>query len=242
MTTLDDLRKRFDSRNLEDIESDAKSFGKMASESREEFILTLYYLQTTHRFRENPRYKNEPFARYIWEQFNLRPNTFEQERRAFIAAPEASRKLGTGFVARVIRETGIHRLPEVLKEIDASKKQTAAEYDKIIQKHAKPEKKKQQAAEGKRKNIPPKEQKSPAEYIRREVFLEKRNTELEKLLVEKDEQITKLVSALSKYKEIEKNDKDEIKKLKGLLAQFHEMTARINKTASLYNGLTGMKG
>ncbi|GEM_PF-2613659 len=233
-----ELKRKLDPKKLNDIETDAKSYGKMASESRREFILSLWYLQFTNRFRENPVYKNETFGRYIFDLFNLRIHTYNQERMAFIAAGDAAEKYGPGFITKIAATAGQHNVHVVLNEIESAKKHTAAEYDRIIQKHAKPAK----PVPVKRKNAAPKEQLSPAEYVRREVILEKRNAELEKLLVEKDEQITKLVSALSKYKEAEKSDKDEIKKLKGLLAQFHEMTARINKTASLYNGLTGMKG
>jgi hypothetical protein len=162
---IEDLKKRFDSKAASDIENDALNFRQAATVNRREFILTLYYLKSTNRFQEISGYEKYTFERYIRERFALSLPSFERERFAYISNPDHAEKLGVGLIAKIKETCGAHNVDTVASEIEASTKKTPAEIDKIIGKHAKPERREKPQ---KQPYIPPKRQKGIAEYLAEE--------------------------------------------------------------------------
>lgn len=113
----EEIKTKYDTLSVGDIEDRAHSNQAAAAIEYREFILTLYYLERTSRYRENKRYEHEPFERYLREQYNFQIGSYENARSAFIRYPEASEALGVGRVIQIERAVGKECAPEVMKEI-----------------------------------------------------------------------------------------------------------------------------
>jgi len=138
MITFEEISKKYDGKSLFSIEAAAKTYSKKADYNRKEFILSLYYLERTNRYKENPIYRDDTFKRYINDLFNLSYSTFQKERFAYITVPLATEHHGVGIIDKIRTECGINKIKEVIKEIDDKDIKKSVEIDKIIKKHAKP--------------------------------------------------------------------------------------------------------
>lgn len=186
-TALDQLKIRYDKKPLADIEQSLDKAKSVSLESRRDFIKTLFYLDSTKRFRENPAYKKATFAVYIGYRFHLRLGTYQKEKIAFLANEKQTMVYGPGLVNKVRTECGPTKVDLVFSKI--SPEDSVQKIEKIIRTYAKPkaEKKKEKA----RTEIPSVIEQS----------LRTRNLELEKLVEEKDEQIAKLKITVARLKE-----------------------------------------
>lgn len=140
---LDTLKKQYDGQPIATIESDFIQYRDLAAANRKDFILGLYYLDRTKRFKENKLYKNSTFERYIGDVFSMKYHAYDKERFSFIAHPEASEKFGPGLVARIKDTCGAEKVNDVVKAIDDAR--DVKTIDKIIDKNAKPSKKDRKA-------------------------------------------------------------------------------------------------
>jgi hypothetical protein len=70
--------------------------------------------------------------------FNLRYNTFNRERFAFIAHPEATAKWGAGLIDKIKTECGAGKVTEVVQAIEAIPNIDRVGIDKVISSFRKP--------------------------------------------------------------------------------------------------------
>jgi hypothetical protein len=103
----------------------------------------LRYLQQTNRYKENARYKKEPFKMYLEDQFSVRLGTYQEWVRALPFEKEAG-TYGVGLVSKTIKRCGAAGAKRVFTEINALeelKKSKLIPRDKIeavIEKHQTP--------------------------------------------------------------------------------------------------------
>lgn len=145
MTIKDDLTKKYHRKSLKEIETSAIGNRDKSLEHRRDFILSMYYLKFTGRFREDLTYKKETFESYINERFNLRIGTYDQECWAFIKYEDASKKHGTGLINKIKKMCGPGNVVKVIAAIDSAEKNSKfplsmSKKKKIILKSAKPRK------------------------------------------------------------------------------------------------------
>ncbi len=184
-TALDQLKAKYDQKSITEIEQEMDKAKSLSLESRRDFIKTLFYLDSTKRFRENPTYKKATFAVYIGYRFHLRMGTYQKEKVAFLAHEEQAMTYGPGLVNKVRTECGPTKVNLVFSKI--TPEDPVQKIEKVIRTHAKPKPKK---AEKKRAEIPSAIEQS----------LRTRILELEALLQEKDEQIAKLKATVERLK------------------------------------------
>ncbi len=138
MILLEELKSRYDSVNIGTIEEDCKNAKDISSLHRRDFILRLYYLERTSRFKENKVYENATFEKYIMNMFSLRYSMFNKERFAFIAHPVATAKWGAGLIDRIKTECGAGKLTEVIQAIEDTPNISYHGIEKIIANTRKP--------------------------------------------------------------------------------------------------------
>jgi len=138
MITFEEIAQKYDGKSITTIESMIKTSSDKHSYHRKEFILALFYLERTNKYKENKTYKDETFKRYISDMFNLSYSGYNKERFAFITVPEATGKYGVGVIDRIASSCGSHKVTEVVKQIDTKKSVKRADINKIIEKNAKP--------------------------------------------------------------------------------------------------------
>lgn len=134
---LEALKTIYDDQPIGDIQNRCSNYKAISNDNRKDFILCLYYLERTKRFKENKVYEKASFEKYISDCFNLRYTTYNKERMAFIAHPQAASKWGAGLVERIRRECGAGKINDVVLEIESTENVTHAKIDKIIEKSAK---------------------------------------------------------------------------------------------------------
>jgi hypothetical protein len=138
MITFEEIAQKYDGKSITTIETMIKTSADKHSYHRKEFILALFYLERTNKYKENKTYKDETFKRYISDMFNLSYSGYNKERFAFITVPEAAEKYGVGVIDRIASSCGSHKVTDVVKQIDTKKSVKRAEINKIIEKNAKP--------------------------------------------------------------------------------------------------------
>lgn len=134
---IEELKKKYDGKAIAEIESGCKKLVEKSVDNRKEFILGLYYLERTKRFKENKIYANSTFESYIRTMYNLRYNTYNKERFGFIAHPAAAQKWGVGLIAKIQNVCGAGKVSDVMGKIDATKNITHEQIGKIIGTNAK---------------------------------------------------------------------------------------------------------
>ena len=192
-TIKETLKAQYRDKKLSEIEVIASNNLDQSVNNRRDFILALYYLQFTSRFRENKAYKNYTFETYINERFHLRLGTYNEKRWAFIKHKDASIKYGAGFVSKIKRECGAGNVKKVVAEIDTESKKvkkplTRNKKDAITLKYALP-----------KKEVPVKKSDSiwQSELDLAKSVIQDQN----KLISDQTKQIKKLKMALEKYKQ-----------------------------------------
>ncbi len=106
MITKEELRKRYDSKKIDELERLAMSSQKGLREALFGFVCVLYYLKVTKRYKENRRFAKATFGQYIDEVFGIREGTFMEWQRAVITYPEESKRHNIGLVAKVAKTCG----------------------------------------------------------------------------------------------------------------------------------------
>lgn len=114
---LDELKTKYSGKKISAIEKVADSAFSQSVEGRKSFILALYYLERTSRFKENKIYTKASFDSYIRDRFNLLPHNYHAERKAFIAHPVEVKALGIGDVVKVMKKCGPLKVPQVLEAV-----------------------------------------------------------------------------------------------------------------------------
>ena len=173
------LKGKYDAKNIVEIEAECTGHIDKYAKNRMNFILTLYYLDRTNRYKDNPIYKNSTFESYIKSKFNLRYSTYDKERFAFISCPEATAKWGAGLIGKIKDKCGAGNVIEVINKIEAIKNPTHERIDTVISQFAKkqkPNKVKMSARDYEHENA--RQGKTIAEYIQ--------------IIKEKDEQVERL--------------------------------------------------
>ncbi|MCK5608681.1 hypothetical protein KAR91_42785 [Candidatus Pacearchaeota archaeon] len=140
------LEKMYSKKSLTELVKIANSHKANRDNHDEQFIMVLFYLEFSKRFREDPTYKNSSFFVFIKDKFMLLHNTYLQKRISYATFPEESRKYGPGLVTSVKKQCGAMKMKKVLGEIkakngDLKKPITREAIDKIIEKHMIPREK-----------------------------------------------------------------------------------------------------
>jgi hypothetical protein len=228
---LDTLKKQYDGQKINDIESTVTRYHDLSAANRKDFILGLYYLDRTKRYKENKVYKNATFEKYIGNLYSLKRATYDKERFAFIAHPEAAEKYGPGLVARIKDDCGADRVVDVVKKIEDAK--DIGTIDKIIVKNAK---KQPEPKNADTKSEPPKK------------VLERENANQVKTIAdylktihEQDEQIQKLTDTVEKLKAENATLKAENATLKAENARYKSDIGNIASNNSIMAFITGLK-
>jgi len=165
---IEELKTQYDKVKVSAIEADCKNALSISALNRGDFILKLYYLETTKRFKENKVYKNDTFETYIMRLFNLRYSTFNRERFAFIAHPVATAKWGAGLIDKIKNDCGAGKVTDVIQAIDAIPNIDRAGIDRIISSFRKPKVETKTTVEDTKHDLEQtniKKQKQIAEYI-----------------------------------------------------------------------------
>lgn len=128
---------------IDEIEAHQLKDSNTATSSRAKFILSLFYLKRTSRYKENPTYRQATFGDYIMGMYNLRKGTFYNESTSITNFPEESQRYGTGLISSIKTKCGANKMRIVVNEINA--KETNAKkplthdiVEEIIERHKKP--------------------------------------------------------------------------------------------------------
>jgi len=211
-TALDNMKVKYDKQPINIIETAIETAKNASLESRRDFIHTLFYLDQTKRFRENPSYKKATFAVYIGFRYHLRPTTYQKEKIAFLAHEKHTLIYGPGLVSKIRNECGPTKVDEVFSKITPDDK--VQKIEKTIKRFAKPKK---IVKEKVKAEIPTVIEQS----------LRERNIELEKRIVDQDAQIFKLKATVERLK-TEKND---------LIGRFSKVSDLVSDTNPVYANL-----
>jgi hypothetical protein len=133
---FDELKKKYDSLEITEIESEMERHGRFSIQHRKEFIFGLYYLERTKRYRESGRFKAASFDVYLRSVFNLSIQKYEEERKAFIVYPEESQKHGVGIVVNIIKKCGALKAESAIKAIGKARQATPEIVKQVIAQYA----------------------------------------------------------------------------------------------------------
>lgn len=133
----------FDALTIFDIEKSVEKNHLLSRESQKEMYVTLEYLRTSNRFKENVRYKKASFWEYLEDRWTIRQGTYRENVRAFTKFPDFAVEYGTGLVTAIEGRCGNLKtakvIAEIMKEEAAHKKpMNRMSIQAIIDKHAKP--------------------------------------------------------------------------------------------------------
>jgi predicted nucleic acid-binding Zn-ribbon protein len=140
--------KKYDKLSIGEIEERIEKSFLQSRQSQKEMYEMLYYLYTTKRFKENPRYKKVSFDTYLQDNFNIRMNTFRENVRAFTNYSDFAVEYGAGLVTKIANICGAKKISKVISEIEKEEKThknglNRAVIENIIQKNATPKIEKQ---------------------------------------------------------------------------------------------------
>lgn len=142
---MEKLKEKYGKMTLGRLETRALKMQTDIARSREIFIEILAYIELTRLWRKNPQHKASSFKAYIFDVFNLRPETYRREKQAFLNWPDETKRYGVGVVARIQKDCGVPKTKTVLKELNekAGELKTPIkreQIEKIICKHVPPKK------------------------------------------------------------------------------------------------------
>ena len=193
MNKKKELTTSLDGMDITRIEEYAESSLEQAVEGRKVFIETLFYLQRTNRFKENPRYKNSEFKDYLRDKFRLSPAAYHDERLALTNNMAEVREYGLDTVIKIKKNAGALAGVKVFREIQRATKKNKRPpslelINTTIKKYSCP--------------VPPTVPIEKVDYERkwREEFELRKALELE--IEEKDERIGKLIKTVESLRGI----------------------------------------
>jgi len=191
MQAIEELKKKYDTRSITQIETEAAREKILELRHQKNFIRALYYLDYTKRFRENPRFKNASFNEYVKTMFDLSPGRYGDLKLAFIGAPVEAVKYGPSIPIAAHHRCGAVGKEKVFNDLASVpiEKVTPALVEKVIAKHEKPELK--------AKREEPVVAKPTVESLMRQLSQKDEIiAEQERTIIEQHEQIKKLKAAL----------------------------------------------
>ena len=127
---IEQLKKKYANKSLKEVEKSLDGFNAKSHESRKSFILGLYYLKCSTRYKEDKRYKTTSFENYALERHNIGERRFRDELQAFVKYEPGSKSLGVGMVIKIGKKCGAKKVPVVLKEIAAIEKEVKRPLDR----------------------------------------------------------------------------------------------------------------
>ena len=144
--TKTDLKKMYDGKGINEIETVIQKNRGISVEADKQFIFALSYLRNG-RFKENPMYAQSSFESYLKGQWNMLIGTFYEKERAYLHFPDEAAKYGVGLIAKVYRRCRPVKEKVVFAEIAKAQAglKTPIKRDRIeaiIQKYSKPQKEK----------------------------------------------------------------------------------------------------
>lgn len=125
---------------ITEIENRVRKLLAQSKSSIIEAAKILRHLQKTSRYKENERYKKEPFKVYLEDQFGLRYGTYQEWVRALPFEKEAG-LYGVGLVSKTIKRcgaVGAKRVFTDIAQLDTKKQAPRAKIETIIEKHQDP--------------------------------------------------------------------------------------------------------
>ncbi|MBC8438176.1 MAG: hypothetical protein H8D87_00615 [Deltaproteobacteria bacterium] len=140
---MTDLKKKYENQTIGQIEKQVKSDLEKSIDARKDAILTIYYLKTSSRYKENPLYAKSSFKVYLGDVYMMRENSFNESVTAFLNYPKESARWSVGLVSKVRRDCGAKKEKEVFKEIKQKEKDLKTpikreQIQKIIESHTNP--------------------------------------------------------------------------------------------------------
>jgi len=208
MQTIKQLKAKYDSQPIKAIEKEAKTTQVQAKDVYGNFVEILFYLERTQRFKENPLYKKSTFNGYLSFEYGLLYNSYHEKRLAMSNFPEFSKKYTPQLYSAIKKKCGSDKVAGVVKEIEAKDAKLKRPLDRagiqeIIDKNRKP--------------VKPKAEKPDVKMLQDKVItFQESSKKLEKVVMTKDEQITKLkatVKRLTDENEALRRENDELRAL-----------------------------
>lgn len=193
MRSIDELKELYDMKPIEEIETEAWDYRMGMKDIYTLFIETLFYLERTQRYKENPRYKKSEFREYCYYEFQIRFTAYHNARIAMQNFPAFTGRYSPGLVAVIKRRCGIDKLKTVIDQITVKeqKEKRLLAPDKItgiINRYRKPL--------NERANQKPDYQTLSDKYI----AATKTISELEAIIRKRDSRISKLIAANQRLK------------------------------------------
>ena len=138
------LHENFDDLTVKEIQDRLLVFKENYQESRKQFVLGLYYLERTLRFRELKQYRNTAFDEYIRVVFGQTYNGYRCDLEAIVNYEEEWKKYGSWVYHGIKQKCGSTNIGQVYKQIDekaASLKNpiTPKQIKTIIKQNSKPQ-------------------------------------------------------------------------------------------------------
>lgn len=137
---LEELKIRYDKQTIDDIEKDITTNKETSVKAEKAFIMRLYYLESTKRFRENRDYQRAEFKEYVDRKWGMTYNQYFNLRMAWITFEVESVAIGPNMVAKAIKTCGARKAPKAIAELTAKAKKgdgsvRQEEFREILQKH-----------------------------------------------------------------------------------------------------------
>ncbi len=127
---IEQLKKKYDGKSLKEVEKSLDGFNTKSHENRKAFIMGLYYLKCSTRYKEDKRYKTTSFENYALERHNIGDRRFRDELNAFVQHEPETKSLGVGMVIKIKKKCGAKKAPVVLKKIAAIEKEVKRPLDR----------------------------------------------------------------------------------------------------------------
>jgi len=194
------IKERLDKLSIEEIEKRLKNLVKNLNQTRMELIMTLFYLESYSRYKENAFYSRESFKFYLKNFIRISSTMYEADKWAFAIFPKESQRWGPGIIIKIKNICGRLRTQKVILEMRKFEKEKRRpilneEAEKIILRYKKDE------VSAEEVSYIYNETKAELKAVIAENDLELRNLRAQDS--EKDKQIAKLKSAVRrKNKEI----------------------------------------
>lgn len=206
MKEISELKKAFDPMKVPDIERLIESNKSASVECERKFILALYYLEHTSRFREIDRYKKATFGEYISDRYAINITTFKKLALVYIRFEKEAETYGPGMVLKAVNQCGPSGAVQVFKETAKAQNEkkmpvTRKAIMATIAKHKRNQVNFKAIATNVKAENKELKEKNTAREKELLAIIEARDTQIEKLkkaLSQRDEKIKKLSEEISR--------------------------------------------
>ena len=220
MRTFEELKTIYNGKKVNDIESEAKTNQGKSKKFYVQFLESLFYLERSGRYTENPKYKKSRFEQYISFEYGIHHQTYMDHRQAYQVYPDITFRHSPNLFALAKKKCGAKNVPVVFKEVKEKEQSLKRpirkeEIQAIIINHAKP--------------VRPPVPKPDVIQLQDKVKQTKEALKaVEKVVLTKDEQITKLKATVKRLQE--ENDR--------LRKENEELTAMLAPIVDRFSGRT----